>query len=123
MKLGCDSIINFLSHRIQPLMRILFPGGEKIITPMPLDMKLEKGEAEKHEPRSGTGTPGPTEYPSRPSGTPAAPLVPRGPSSPHVLASPHHDRSTDSPQARPRVFLAHTCNKTVILPEIMTISF
>ncbi|KAK8723077.1 hypothetical protein OTU49_011829 [Cherax quadricarinatus] len=72
-------------------------GGDKIITPLPLDMKLEKGEAEKLEPRSGTGTPGPADFPPRSSGA-SATLAPRGQSSPHVLASPHHDRSTDSPQ-------------------------
>lgn len=72
-------------------------GGDKMITPLPLDMKLEKGEPEKLEPRSGTGTPGPADFPSRPSGA-SATLAPRGQSSPHVLASPHHDRSTDSPQ-------------------------
>ena len=72
---------------------------------MPLDMKLEKMDTDK-ESRAGTpdypprahGTPGPpVEYPGRdPAGTPVA-LAPRGPSSPHVLASPHHDRTTDSP--------------------------
>lgn len=72
-------------------------GGEKMITQMPLDMKVEKGEPEKLESHSTSGTPGPADFPSRPSGAPAA-LAPRGQSSPHVLASPHHDRSTDSPQ-------------------------
>lgn len=88
----------YLQH-VYPSQYYGIYGGEKIITPMPLDMKLEKGEPEKHEPRSGTGTPGPADYPPRPSGAPpAATLVPRGQSSPHVMASPHHDRSTDSPQ-------------------------
>lgn len=77
--------------------KLHFPGSEKIITPLALDMKLEKGEAEKPEPRSGTGTPGPAEFPARSSGA-STTLAPRGQSSPHVLASPHHDRSTDSPQ-------------------------
>lgn len=78
---------------------ISFAGGDKMITPLPLDMKLEKGEPEKLEPRSGTGTPGPTDFPPRASGA-SATLAPRGQSSPHVLASPHHDRSTDSPQVQ-----------------------
>lgn len=65
---------------------------------MPLDMKLEKGESEKVESRSGTGTPGPADFTARASGGTAATIAPRGPSSPAVLASPHHDRSTDSPQ-------------------------
>ena len=84
---------------------------------MPLDMKLEKGESEKHEPRSGTGTPGPADYPPRPSGAPpAATLVPRGQSSPHVMASPHHDRSTDSPQVcTPKtMFLTPKYSKTYV---------
>lgn len=65
-----------------------------MMTPLPLDMKLEKGETDKHEPASGSGTP---DFPPRASGT-APTLAARGQSSPHVLASPHHDRSTDSPQ-------------------------
>lgn len=72
-----------------------------MITQMPLDMKVEKGEPEKLESHSTSGTPGPADFPSRPSGAPAA-LAPRGQSSPHVLASPHHDRSTDSPQVMQR---------------------
>ncbi|XP_068223812.1 protein split ends-like isoform X2 [Palaemon carinicauda] len=88
--------------------------GEKIITPIPIDMKIdmklvEKSEPEKHEPSpvsggsgggsvGGAGTPGPPpEFAGRGTGGPAN-LAPRGQSSPHILASPHHDRSTDSPQ-------------------------
>jgi len=79
-----------------------------IYAPPPLDMKIDKsgdkGDSEKGESRSASSTP--DQFGPRGG----APRVPHGQSSPHVIPSPIHDRSTDSP------LVAHVYNRHVYPP-------